>query len=686
VKTSADNDTRGPGGTAYLIAGYQGIVYAAFMGAAVMNCSWGGTGGSQTEQDIINYATQQGTLVVAAAGNSNSSAPHYPSSYLNVISVVSTNSSDVKSSFSNYGTTVDVCAPGSSIVSTLYPSTYAYFDGTSMASPYTAGTVALVKSVSPSLGAIQLGEKVRVTCDNINGQNPGYIDMLGKGRINAFKAVSVSSPSVRAKDFVVRDSTGGNNNGNPEPNEIIDLYFTFTNYLSPTNNASVALTTTAAGLTVTQGLFNVGALNTLDTVRNTATPFRIQLAGNVAPGLVAVLKLTMTDGAYSDFQYFNVVINPTYQTHNVNQVQATMTNNGRFGFNDFPTNAQGVGFIYPSGGANVLFEGGLIIGYSATKLVNNVRQPSGTQDNDFRARTIYQLQSPGTISNQDGYTWFSDSLAPATNLIGVRVDQYTYTYSDPDNDDYVIVRYDVRNLTTSAISNLYVGQFHDWDIANYATNRTGYDPTRSLAYAWDQNTPTAPYIGMRALDSAASVRGLVNTTGLVLDRAAKWSWISAGTSQSTVGPQDIHNVISSGPYTIAPGASRMLGFALVGGSNLTDLQANADAARAKWDEIRALVSVGNGENDLPTSFALKQNYPNPFNPSTVITFTLPVAERVSLQVFDLLGRRVATLIDGDRGAGIHNVEFDASSFSTGIYYYRLNAGSFTETKKMLLVK
>ena len=697
VKTTADNDTRGPGGSAYIIAGFQGIAYAALMHATVMNCSWGGTGGSQFEQDIINYATQQGTLVVAAAGNENTNTGHYPSDYANVISVAATNSSDVRASFSNFGSGVDVCAPGVSIYSTIFPSTYTYLDGTSMSSPFTAGAVALVKSAFPSHNALQLGEKVRVTCDNIDGINPSYAGQLGKGRINILRALTVNSPALRARTFTLRDSLGGNNNGIPEPNETIDLYFTFINYLAPTANASVTLSTTASGLTVLNGTYQVGVLATLDTVRNTAAPFRIRLSSTVAPGLIASLKLTMTDGTYNDVQWFSLVVNPTYQTHNVNQATATMTNNGRIGFNDFPTNTQGVGFIYPTGGVNELFEGGLIIGTSSTKLVDNVREPNGAQDNDFLGRAIYQMVSPGVISNQDGRTSFSDSLAPAANLIGLRVNQYTYAYSAPEHDDYIIVRYDVKNLTAAPISNIYVGQFFDWDIGNYNANQTSYDASRSLAYAWDNSSTTVPYFGVRALDTASSCRGLLNTVSIVLDRAAKWSWISGGTLQASVGPGDIHFVIASKPFSLSAGSTRLLGFAIIGGANLPALQTNAGAAASKWVEIRNLVSVKE-EPNIPLTFTLEQNYPNPFNPTTTITFSLPLSgtnqakgrvgegSHVSLKVYDVLGREVATLVDGVREPGLYTVPFDASNFSSGVYLYRLIAGSFVETKKMVVTK
>ncbi|MDH3938718.1 MAG: T9SS type A sorting domain-containing protein, partial [candidate division Zixibacteria bacterium] len=89
---------------------------------------------------------------------------------------------------------------------------------------------------------------------------------------------------------------------------------------------------------------------------------------------------------------------------------------------------------------------------------------------------------------------------------------------------------------------------------------------------------------------------------------------------------------------------------------------------------------------MPSATSLAQNYPNPFNPSTEIRFGLPVASSVRLDVYNLLGQRVSTLVDGDYTAGDHSVTWDASSFSSGIYFYRLTSEGFTESRKMLLLK
>lgn len=98
------------------------------------------------------------------------------------------------------------------------------------------------------------------------------------------------------------------------------------------------------------------------------------------------------------------------------------------------------------------------------------------------------------------------------------------------------------------------------------------------------------------------------------------------------------------------------------------------------------VGVEDEKEIIPTVFKINQNYPNPFNPSTVISWQLPVNSHVLIKVYDILGREIKTLVDENKEAGYYKINFDGSSLASGVYIYRLTAGTFNSTKKMLLVK
>jgi hypothetical protein len=88
----------------------------------------------------------------------------------------------------------------------------------------------------------------------------------------------------------------------------------------------------------------------------------------------------------------------------------------------------------------------------------------------------------------------------------------------------------------------------------------------------------------------------------------------------------------------------------------------------------------------PNLFVLRQNYPNPFNPTTTIKFELPRASHVSLVVYDILGRQVSVLVNERKDTGVYEVKFDGSSLASGVYFYRIQAGDYVATKKLLLMK
>jgi hypothetical protein len=112
----------------------------------------------------------------------------------------------------------------------------------------------------------------------------------------------------------------------------------------------------------------------------------------------------------------------------------------------------------------------------------------------------------------------------------------------------------------------------------------------------------------------------------------------------------------------------------------------------KIDAYAAVMAAANlstnidSDATLPGDYALHQNYPNPFNPSTNISFTIPAAGNVQLIVYNVLGQRVSTLLNGPMSAGSHTVNFSANRLSSGVYLYQLRAGDYVQNRTMLLIK
>lgn len=201
-------------GTSYSVA--SGITYAADNGARVINLSLGGygLGSDQTLSDAVSYAYNQGCLLVAAAGNDSSSSPLYPAAFDHVVAVAATDSTDARAWFSNYGSYVDVAAPGVSIYSTLLSNSYGSSSGTSMATPFVSGLAALIWSLAPDLTNDEIEEIIENTAVDLGAT--GRDNYFGWGRIDAAEAVTAASypllalgdQSTQEKTFFLADEQG----------------------------------------------------------------------------------------------------------------------------------------------------------------------------------------------------------------------------------------------------------------------------------------------------------------------------------------------------------------------------------------------------------------------------------------------------------------------------------------------
>jgi thermitase len=165
------------------------IVYATRRGADAINLSLGTPHPSALLREVVGEAAQIGVVVVAAAGNLNTDAKQYPAAEDCAIAVTSVNARDKKSSFANYGDWIGVAAPGENIYSTFPVDGYAWWSGTSMATPFVAGQAALLRGANPQLTLDEVGLLIGGTTDSLDRRNPTYRGQLGEGRIDLFASL-----------------------------------------------------------------------------------------------------------------------------------------------------------------------------------------------------------------------------------------------------------------------------------------------------------------------------------------------------------------------------------------------------------------------------------------------------------------------------------------------------------------
>jgi hypothetical protein len=190
---------------------------------------------------------------------------------------------------------------------------------------------------------------------------------------------------------------------------------------------------------------------------------------------------------------------------------------------------------------------------------------------------------------------------------------------------------------------------------------------------------------------------LTNSSGKIIkfffsgDPVAQTGDLPSNFPLGTFVPQDIRMMLNAGPFTLAKGDTQEIVGAFLcakGTTNLnsiTELKTLTQFARQTLGFPSTITGITRSVI-LPQQFSVEQNYPNPFNPTTTITFHVPSFSMVSVKVFDVLGREVAILLNGQKSVGDYSVQFDASNLSSGVYIYRLQVGSFIDSKKMVLLK
>jgi hypothetical protein len=165
-----------------------------------------------------------------------------------------------------------------------------------------------------------------------------------------------------------------------------------------------------------------------------------------------------------------------------------------------------------------------------------------------------------------------------------------------------------------------------------------------------------------------------------------------GNGWPDLAPGDKRNIVNSGPFIMNSGDTQQITYVYSvgrGSSNQQSILAAAEIlerANQKYFDCFYLIGINPSGSIIPVDYSLLQNYPNPFNPVTNFRFDIPVKGFVNIVIYDAIGREVDVLVNDEMPAGSYKVDWNAASYPSGVYFYRLSSGEFSETKKMVLVK
>ncbi len=283
---------KGDGSGAYSSITAPAIKYAADNGAQVMNNSWGGWSFDELNRDAVEYATELGCLFVAAAGNDNSgNVGHYPSSYPGAVSVAATTADDERAYFSNYGTGVDLSAPGHYIFSLLssivtppygeYDNDFLIISGTSMACPTAAGAASLLVAKYPGFTPWVYQKVMQATCESTNfyAINSNYVGKLGAGRIRVNEALNYTNEVAFLTSYV--ELVEGFGRTFLAPGESAGMYVKVATWLHDMTNLSIKVTALTADVSVSDpSTYSIGTLASQDVIILPDDAFTVTVAAD----------------------------------------------------------------------------------------------------------------------------------------------------------------------------------------------------------------------------------------------------------------------------------------------------------------------------------------------------------------------------------------------------------------------
>ncbi len=527
---------------------------------------------------------------------------------------------------------------------------------------------------------------VRIDGNNCpQGPQPFAIVVTGDIEIGAQPNVVYASDTI--------DDSGGNNNGQVDPGETV--YITVELRNDGNLDATAATGILRASSTDITIIDSVADYGTIAANGGTAQgTFQFSASGSIPPATTVpmIVYLEANGGAYTTNCNFSIIVGEVtgadWETHDVGNCKLTVTRYGALGYMS-TDQLYGDGFRYPASSVTHLYYGGFAAGNDSSYCVDRYMEQGGNDDTDWETTTspdgMVMMYEPGP-NNRDEYATarYDDSGHPSAK--GLLCLQYSWAWDDATANDFVITKFSLINEGTETLSDLYAAIFMDWDIGTAAQNQGSSEAARNLTWMYY----STPYVGIAILDPPRSTPAnlaLIDHDIYVYPYQGCPDSIQIkfmnGTYQnaSSNRPYDWSTCNSAGPFTLGPGETAIAAFAIIGGDNLSDLQANADTAYDRywnWPGVQEMPS--------PVLITDIKIYPV-ISRGRPYTFKYGFAKETSMRikVYDALGRLIENKNYGMlNGAG--ELSLDLKSLAQGVYFVKVEAGNKISTSKIIWLK
>jgi subtilisin family serine protease len=579
----------------------------------------------------------------------------------------------------------ELVAPGVSIYSTTNDGTYKYMSGTSMAAPFVAGLVALMRQYNPEATVEEIKNAlIQATLDlGPAGEDNAY----GYGMIDASQVLDYLPAPELPHVAVYNHSIHSGGDNFADPGETAEISLTLNEPTGLLDSVDVWVSSNsewvASDPDTIRYIFAQGA-----TYAVSLDPFYLHVSPDAISGNSAWLEVhfRFLNGLGEDTVAYSIDIGhrPPGSMFVVNSgdISLTASDFGQFGF--------GQGSIYQAGGeglrfrgsSNLLFEAGLIVGRNELMVSDAIRASSG----NFKVSDFVPGSSQNTFAvgfDEDMSVTYVDNNAILPIPVEIEQDIYQST------QDFAIIQFRVVNPTPAWLDHLAIGLFCDFDIDRHE-DRIGFDSLMDLLYQYDPIQGL--YLGLVGVSANEfAYTAAQNGSGAKRGFSIAEKYELADKSGITIEGSDAGDwycVVSRTAGQIDGFGNCKMAIVVAAGESLDELRA---AAQAGMDEYNLYLDVDDDLAALPSTMELLQNSPNPFNPQTTIRFALGDAQYATLTVYNVAGQRVRTLFDGLARAGEHSVVWNGrdesgESVASGVYFYRLAAGVETQSRKMVFLK